>query len=146
MCCRVSWIQLQGTKYVEGSVFVLDISKILPVFGIIINILLNHILFVNYYIPRNFYCYIVKRDKPIPITFCIPNELSDYYTFGLYTLQFFQGTLPTHSYCATVSHMIVLFVKHIIYKLKPGSTSTQQGWVLIVDGSWTLGIRPALQA
>lgn len=41
MCCRVSWIQLQGTKYVEGSVVViLDISKILPVFGIIINILL----------------------------------------------------------------------------------------------------------
>ena len=107
----------------EGSIVVLDISKILPVFGIIINILLIKLdepYFVcNYYIPRNFYCYTVKRDKPIPITFCMPNELSDYYTLGLYTLQFFQDTLSTHSYCATVSHMIVLFVKHIIYKLKP---------------------------
>ena len=37
---RVTWIQIQGTKYVEGYVVVLDSTKILPIFGMIINILL----------------------------------------------------------------------------------------------------------
>ena len=36
---RVTWIQLQGTKYVEGCVVVLDSSEILPIFGVIINVL-----------------------------------------------------------------------------------------------------------
>ena len=37
---RVTWIQLQGTKYVEGCVVVLDSSEVLPTFGLIINVLL----------------------------------------------------------------------------------------------------------
>ena len=88
----------------EGSVVVLDTSEILPVFGIIINILLikpDEPYFVCELLhteefSAHFHCYIVKRDKPIPITFCMPNELSDYHTLGLYTLRLFQDTLPTH--------------------------------------------------
>ena len=37
---RVTWIQIQGTKYIEGCDVVLDSTKILPIFGMIINILL----------------------------------------------------------------------------------------------------------
>ena len=37
---RVTWIQLQGTKYAEGCVVVLDSSEVLPIFGIITNVLL----------------------------------------------------------------------------------------------------------
>ena len=35
ICYRVTWIQVQGTKYVEGSVVVLNSSEVLPTFGII---------------------------------------------------------------------------------------------------------------
>ena len=99
--CRVTWIELQGTKYVEGSVVVLDTSEILR---IILNILLiksSEPRFVCELLHTeefsgHFYCYIVKRDKPIPIAFCTPNELSDYHTLGLYTLRFYQDTLPSH--------------------------------------------------
>ena len=38
---RVIWIQLQGTKYVEGCVVALDASEILPTFGVIINVFID---------------------------------------------------------------------------------------------------------
>ena len=103
-CCRVTWIQLQGIKYVEDSVVVLDTSEILPVFGIIINILLINSREPHFACEQlhteefsvHFHCYIINRDRPIPITFCTPTELSDYLTLGLYTLRFFEHTLPTH--------------------------------------------------
>ena len=114
----------------EGSVVILDISKILPVFGIIINILLNHILFVNYYIPRNFYCYIVKRDKPIPITFCMPNELSDYYTLGLaiYFTIFSRYSSKSFILCHSITHdCIICQTHHIQIKTRKYVYTTRMG-------------------
>ena len=66
---RVAWIQ--GTKYVEGCVVVLDSSEVLPTFGVIINVLLI------YFKLKNFLHTVVQRDKPIPIVYCKPDELSD---------------------------------------------------------------------
>ena len=40
ICYRITWIQIQGTKYVEGSIVVRNSPEVLPTFGIIINILL----------------------------------------------------------------------------------------------------------
>ena len=37
---RVSWIKLEGAKYVEGCIVALDSSQTLITFGIIIDILL----------------------------------------------------------------------------------------------------------
>ena len=102
---RVAWIQLQGTKYVEGCVVVLDTSEILPIFGIIINIILIktdqpclvcEMLHTEEF-SAHFHSYIVKReDNPVPVVFCEPHELVDHHTLGLYSLRLFQETIPTH--------------------------------------------------
>ena len=80
---RVTWIQLQGTKYVEGCVVVLDSSEILPIFGVIINILLikpDEPYFVCELLQTeefstHFHSFIMQRDKLIPIVFCKPDNL-----------------------------------------------------------------------
>ena len=103
ICYRVTWIQVQGTKYVEGSVVVLDSSEVLPTFGIIINIVLItldepylvcEVLHTEEFFAH-LHAFIVQRDKPIPIVFCKPDELSDHHTLGLYTLRLFQDTHVT---------------------------------------------------
>lgn len=85
----------------EGCVVVLDSSEILPIFGMIINILLIKSYFVcellhteEFY--THFHSFIVQRDKPIPIVFCKPDRLSDHHTLGLYGLRLNQDTVPTH--------------------------------------------------
>ena len=98
---RVTWIQLHGTKYVEGCVVVLDSSDILPIFGMIINILLIEPYFVCELLQTeefstHFHSFAVQRDKPIPVAFCKPDELSDHHTLGLYSLRLNQDTVPTH--------------------------------------------------
>ena len=101
---RVTWIQLQGTKYVEGCVVVLDSSEILPTFGVIINVLLIkpdepyfvcELLQTEKY-STHFHSFIIQRDKPIPIVFCKPDELCDHHTLGLYSLRFNHDTVPTY--------------------------------------------------
>ena len=81
---RVTWIQIQETKFVEGYV-VLDSTEILPIFGMIINILLinsDKPYFVCEVLETeefssNFHSFVVWRDKLIPIVFCKPSSLSD---------------------------------------------------------------------
>ena len=78
----------------EGSVVVLDSLEVLPTFGIIINILLitldePYLVCEVLHTEEYLHAFIVQRDKPIPIVFCKPDELSDH-TLGLYTLQLFQ--------------------------------------------------------
>ena len=101
---RVTWIQLQGTKYVEGCVVVLDSTEILPIFGIIINILLIkpaepyfvcEVLDTEKF-SSHFHSFVVQRTKPIPIVFCKPDDLSDYHTLGLYSLRLSHETVTTH--------------------------------------------------
>ena len=101
---RVTWIQLQGTKYVEGCV-VLDSSELLPIFGVmIINVLLIkpdepyfvcELLQTKEY-STHFHSFIMQRDKPIPIVFCKPDALSDHHTLGLYNLRFNHDTVQIY--------------------------------------------------
>ena len=118
MCThRVAWIQLQGVKYVEGCVVVLDSSEILPTFGVI-----STILFIKPDEPH-FVCellqtkefsthvhsFIVQRDNPIPIVFCKPDQLSDYHTLGLYSLRLNHDTVRTNykiSFNAIIFHFV----------------------------------------
>ena len=101
---RVIWIQIQGTKYVEGCVVVLDSSEILPKFGIIISVLLIKPdepclvceLLKTQEFSTHFHSYVVPRDKPIPIVFCKPDELSDHHSLGLYSLRFNHDSVPTN--------------------------------------------------
>ena len=105
MSYRVTWIQLQGTKYIEGCVVVLDISEILPIFGIIIDIILItanqpylvcEVLYTKEF-SAHLHSFVVKREaKPVPIVVCQPHELSDHHTLGLYSLRLFQATTQTH--------------------------------------------------
>ena len=83
-----TWIQLQGTRYVERCVIVLDSSEVLPTFGVIINVLLikpDEPYFVCELLQTeefstHFHSFVVQRDKPIPIVFCKPDELSYFRT------------------------------------------------------------------
>ena len=101
---RVTWIQLQGTKYMEGCAVVLDSSEILPTFGVIINVLLikpDEPYFVCELLQTeefsiHFHSFIVQRNKPIPIVFCKPDELSDHHTLGLYNLRLNHDTISTY--------------------------------------------------
>ena len=102
---RVAWIQLQGTKYIEGSVVVLDTSEILPIFGIIFNILLIkadqpylvcEVLHTEEFSAHLHSFIITREDKPVSIVFREPHELSDYHILGLYSLRLFQETFTTH--------------------------------------------------
>lgn len=101
---RVTWVQIQGTKYVEGCIVVLDSSDILPIFGMIINILLiesDEPYFVCEVLDTeefssHFHSFIVQRTKPIPIVFCKPGDLSDYHTIGMYSLRLSHETVTTH--------------------------------------------------
>ena len=101
---RVTWIQIQGTKYVEGCVAVLDSSEILPKFGVIINVLLIKSdkpclvceLLKTQEFSTHFHSYVVQRDKPIPIVFCKPDELSDHHSLGLNSLRFNHDSVPTN--------------------------------------------------
>ena len=81
---RVAWIQLQGTKYIEGSVVVLDTSEILPIFGIIFNILLIkadqpylvcEVLHTEEFSAHLHSFIVTREDKPVPIVFREPHEL-----------------------------------------------------------------------
>ena len=101
---RVTWIQIQGTKYVEGCITVLDSSEVLPKFGVIINVLLIKPdepclvceLLKTQEFSTHFHSYVVQRDKPIPIVFCKPDELSDHHSLGLYSLRFNHDSVPTN--------------------------------------------------
>jgi len=98
---------------VEGCVVVLDASEVLPIFGLIINILLvkpDKPYFVCELLETeefssHLHSFILQRAKPIPIVFCKPDELSDHHTLGLYSLRFFQDThitqyvVPQYHYC-----------------------------------------------
>ena len=76
--------------------------EVLPTFGIIINILLItlepylvcEVLHTEEFFAH-LHAFIVQRNKPIPIVFCKPDELPDYHTLGLYTLQLFQDSHVT---------------------------------------------------
>ena len=100
---RVKWIQLQGTKYIEGLVVALDSTEILPTFGITIDILIteaNHPYFVcEVLYTEEFFAhlhsFVVTREKPIPISFCTPDELVDHHTLSLYSLRLFQDSLQS---------------------------------------------------
>ena len=78
---RVTWIQLHGTKYVEGCVVVLDSSDVLLIFGVIINILLIKLdepyfvceLLQTEEFSTHFHSFVMQRDKPIPVVFCKPD-------------------------------------------------------------------------
>lgn len=94
----------QGTKYVEGCIVVLDCSDILPIFGMIRNILLIksdepylvcEVLNTEEF-SSHFHSFIVKRTKLIPIVFCKPGDLSDHHTLGLYSLRLRHETVATH--------------------------------------------------
>ena len=84
----------------EGCIVVLDASEILPVFGVIVNILLikpdePYIYFVCELLETeefssHLHSFMIKRAKPIPIVFCKPDELSDHHTLGLYSYDFFK--------------------------------------------------------
>lgn len=97
---------------------------------------MNHILFVNYYIPRNFYCYIVERDKPIPITFCMPNELADYYTYirAIYLTIFSRYSPNSFILCHSITHDCIICQTHhiqiktrmYVYITRMGVNSGQQ--------------------
>ena len=52
--------------------------------------IINVLLIKPYFVCelRIFHSFIMKRDKPIPLVFCKPDELSDYHTLGLYNLRF----------------------------------------------------------
>ena len=88
----------------EGCVVVLDSSEILPIFGVIINILLikpDEPYFVCELLQTeefstHFHSFVMKRDTPIPIVFCKPHKLSDHHTLGMYNLRLNQDTVPTH--------------------------------------------------
>lgn len=97
---RVKWIQVQGTKYIEGSVVALDSTEILPTFGIIIDILITEadnpyfvceVLYTEEF-SVHLHSFVVTREKPIPISFCTPDELADHHTLGLYSLRLFQDS------------------------------------------------------
>ena len=101
---RVAWIQLQGVKYVEGCVVVLDSSEILLTFGVISTILLikpdePHFCLRTtpdkriFYTLSQFYC---AKDSPIPIVFCKPYQQSEYHTLGLYSLRLNQDIVRTN--------------------------------------------------
>ena len=101
----VTWIQLQGTKYIEGSLVVLDTSEIVPIFGIIFNILLIkadqsylvcEVLHTEEFSAHLHSFIVTREDKPFPIVFHEPHKLSDHHTLGLYSLRLFQETFTTH--------------------------------------------------
>ena len=76
---------MEQTKYVEGCVVVPDSSDVLPIFGVIINILLiklDELYFVCELLQTeefstHFHSFVMQRDKPIPVVFCKPDKLSD---------------------------------------------------------------------
>ena len=77
----------------EGCIVVLEASEILPVFGVIVNILLiKPELLETEEFSSHLHSFIIQRAKPIPIVFCKPDELSDHHTLGLYSLRLFQDT------------------------------------------------------
>jgi len=100
---RVKWIQVQGTKYIEGSVVVLGSTEILPAFGLIIDILITkvdnpyfvcEVLYTEEF-SVHFHSFVITRQTPIPISFCTPDEHADHHTLGLYSLRLVQDTHPS---------------------------------------------------
>lgn len=88
--CRVSWIEISGTKYNRESVVILE-SNLLPEFGIIIDIICNSDQY--YFVCKHlhtecfsphFHSYEVSIDDNIVI--CNPSDLVDYNVLSLYRL------------------------------------------------------------
>ena len=119
---RVTWVQIQGTKYEEGSVVLLDSTGILPIFGMITNILLiksDEPYFVceglnTEEFSSHFHSFIVQRNKPIPIAFCKPGDLSDNHTIGLYSFKAFTLDCYNSLHCTTISYNVTT---HVLFKI-----------------------------
>ena len=100
-------IYREQNNYVEGCVVVLDSLEVLLKFGVIINVLLIKPdepclvceLLKTQEFSTHFHSYVVQRDKPIPIVFCKPDELSDHHSLGLYSLRFNHDSIPTNCDC-----------------------------------------------
>ena len=94
-------MQLQGTRYCEGSVVVLN-SDIHPTFGHIIDIVIvdvdNPLFICEVLETREFishvHAFVVKKKSqtPIPITVIKQQELADHHVLGLYKLRHFQDS------------------------------------------------------
>ena len=92
---------MQRTKYVEGCVFVLDSSEVLPIFGVIINILLiksDEPYFVCELLQTEYTSTVLssKKTNQFPYIVFSINHMNDHHTLGLYSLRLNQNTIPTH--------------------------------------------------
>ena len=90
---RVSWIEICGIKYAKENIVILE-SNLLPLFGIIIDILCinNHFYFVcctlhTECFSSHFHAYEVSKHSSTNIIFCSHSDLIDHNVLGLYTLQ-----------------------------------------------------------
>ena len=81
-----------------------DTSEIIPIFGLIIDILLIKLdepyfvceLLETEEFSSRFHSFVVQRPKLIPIAFCKPDELLDHHTLGVYSLRLFHDAHTTY--------------------------------------------------
>lgn len=91
LLCRISWIDIDGTKYHKEGVVVLQ-SHLLPLFGIIADILCrcaDHYYFVCNVLrtecfSSHFHAYKVSKTKEYVL--CTHSDLVDHHVLGLYSL------------------------------------------------------------
>lgn len=89
--CRASWVEISGTKYSHKNVVVID-CNILPVFGVIQDIILNdtyQALFVCKKLTTccfspHYHAYEVSYSFPATFFICKPCDLYDYSVLTLY--------------------------------------------------------------
>ena len=93
---RISWVEIDGTRYQKGSVVVLE-SYLSPVFGIIVDIIVRNS--DQYYFvcdtvhtvfSSHFHAYEVVKNSVAEFVICSHSALVDHTVLTLYTL-------PSHS-------------------------------------------------
>lgn len=92
---RTNFIQINGIRYSKGCVVVLTTDDVLPVFGLILEVLLTgeinthmficEVLETIEFVDHN-HAYKVSKRRPAPIVMCTQSDLSDYHILGLYQL------------------------------------------------------------
>ena len=91
---RANYVEINGIRYSNGCVVVLNTSAVIPIFGCVIDVLLTDVdncLFVceelqSEEFVEHFHAYKVNREiaDAIPLVICKHKEFSDYHVLGLY--------------------------------------------------------------
>ena len=118
---RVSWVEIGSTKYCKGRVVVLE-SHLLPIFGIIVDIVIHNsdhylvcdTLHTECFVPH-YHAYEVTKKCTSDHVICTHDDLVDPHVLGLYTL-------PSHSsYFVPMKYYIVenfnFLYLHTFYKV-----------------------------